>query len=134
MSLEIQVRGEAGNQREERETGGEETRQRLRQSHVHTPHNHTHTPQSVLTMTLWVMDFFSPSGEICRSSATTLISWALTTDATSWPSACITAHSETLSVARRSHMVELCRALYGGHLIHRGYEEGRSYQQGGGAE
>lgn len=33
------------------------------------------------------MAFCRPSGEICSSSATTRISWALTTDATSWPSA-----------------------------------------------
>lgn len=37
------------------------------------------------------MAFCNPSGEICSNSATTLISCALTTDATSWPSACFAA-------------------------------------------
>lgn len=42
----------------------------------------------VHTVVLTVTDFWRPSGDTCSSSATTLISCALTTDATSWPSAC----------------------------------------------
>lgn len=34
------------------------------------------------------MDFCKPSGEICNSSATTRISLALSTEATSWQSVC----------------------------------------------
>lgn len=46
-------------------------------------------PGPRLTVTLKVMAFWSPSGEICSSSATAWISRALTTEATSCASVCV---------------------------------------------
>lgn len=65
-----------------------------------------HYQACFLTVTLKVMDFCRPSGEICRSSATTRISWALTTDATSWDSVCQDKESQKSNLLHGTSEIE----------------------------